>query len=144
MITVEPVRAWSRDLEDATARLLPQLSPSRTPPGRAELEELLADPLATLLAARSGADFVGIAVLAMHRRLTHLTARLEDVVVDEPARGRGVGEALVRAAIDEARRRGAPEIELRSSPWREAANRLYPRLGFRPYNSNVYVLDLSS
>jgi ribosomal protein S18 acetylase RimI-like enzyme len=142
VITVEPVQAWSRELEDAAARLLPQLSASRTPPGRAELEELLADPQATLLAARSGAEFVGIAVVAMHRKLTHLTARLEDVVVDERARGRGVGEALVVAAIEEARRRGAPEIELRSSPSREAANRLYPRLGFRLYDSNVYLLDL--
>jgi ribosomal protein S18 acetylase RimI-like enzyme len=142
VITVEPVRAWSQELEEAAARLLPQLSASRTPPGRAELEELLTDPRATLLAARSGAELVGMAVVAMHRKLTHLTARLEDVVVDERARGRGVGEALVSAAIDEARRLGAPELELRTAPWREAANRLYPRLGFRPYDSNVYVLDL--
>jgi GNAT superfamily N-acetyltransferase len=141
VIIVEPARAWSQDLEDAAARLLPQLSP-RTPPDRAALEELLADPQATLLAARAGDEIVGIAVLALHRRLTHLTARLEDVVVDEPARGQGVGEALVAAAIDEARRRGSPEIELRSAPRREAANRLYPRLGFRLHDSNVYVRQL--
>ena len=142
MITVEPVRAWSRELEEAVARLLPQLSASRTPPGRAELEELLADPQATLVAAWSDGELVGIAVVAMHRKLTHLTARLEDVVVDEHARGQGAGEALVSAAIDEARRRGAPELELHTSPRREAANRLYPRLGFRPHDSNVYVRDL--
>jgi GNAT superfamily N-acetyltransferase len=141
VITVEPVRAWSQELEDAAARLLPQLS-QRTPPDRAALEELLADPRATLLLARAGGEIAGIAVVAVHRRLTHLTARLEDVVVDEPARGQGVGEALVAAAIDEARRRGSPEIELRTAPRREAANRLYPRLGFRLYDSNVYVLRL--
>ena len=141
MLVVEPVRAWSQELEAATARLLPQLS-SRTPPDRTALEELLADPHATLLAARSDGDTVGIAVVAMHRKLTHLTARLEDVVVDVRARGRGVGEALVRAALAEARRRGAPEIELRTAPRREAANRLYPRLGFRRYDSNVYVREL--
>jgi ribosomal protein S18 acetylase RimI-like enzyme len=140
-VIVEPVRAWSPELQEATARLLPQLSP-RTPPGRAALEELLADPQATLLAARSDGAIVGIAVVAVHRRLTHLTARLEDVVVDEHARGQGVGEALVGAAIDEARRRGAPEIELRTAPRREAANRLYPRLGFQRYDSNVYVRKL--
>jgi GNAT superfamily N-acetyltransferase len=142
MIEVERVRAWSQELEDAAARLLPQVSSSRTPPDRTALEDLLDDPLATLLAARSGGETLGIALVAMHRKLTHLTARLEDVVVDERARGRGVGEALVAAAIDEARRRGAPEIELRTAPWRKAANRLYPRLGFQPYDSNVYVLRL--
>ena len=141
MIIVEPVRAWSQDLQDATARLLPQLAP-RTPPDRVALEELLADPHATLLAARDGGETVGIALVAMHRKLTHLTARLEDVVVDEPARGQGVGAALVAAAIEEARQRGAPEIELHTSPRREAANRLYPRMGFRPYHSNVYVREL--
>ncbi|HYW27967.1 MAG TPA: GNAT family N-acetyltransferase [Terriglobales bacterium] len=142
MIVVEPVRAWSPDLERAAARLLAQLSASRTPPGRAALEDLLADPQATLLVALAEGEIVGMALVAMHRKLTHLTARLEEVVVDEHARGRGAGEALVTAALDEARRRGAPEIELRTSPWREAANRLYPRLGFRRYDSNVYLLDL--
>jgi ribosomal protein S18 acetylase RimI-like enzyme len=142
LIAVEPVRAWSQELEAAAARLLPQLTTARTPPDRAALERLLADPHATLLAAFSGGEIVGIAVVAMHRRLTHLTARLEDVVVDERARGLGAGEALVRAAIDDAKRRGAPEIELRTAPWREAANRLYPRLGFRPYDTNVFVREL--
>jgi GNAT superfamily N-acetyltransferase len=142
VITVEPVLAYSTELEEAAARLLPQLSATRVPPDRTALEALLADPQATLLAARFDGELVGIAVVAMHRKLTHLTARLEDVVVDEHARGRGVGEALVGAAIGEARRRGSPELELRTSPWREAANRLYPRLGFRPYDSNVYLLDL--
>lgn len=142
MIVVEPVLAWSQDLEDAAARLLPQLSASRTPPGRAELEDLLADPHATLLVARAEGDIVGMALVAMHRKVAHLTARLEDVVVDERVRGRGVGEALVRAAIEEARRRDAPEIELRTAPWREAANRLYPRLGFRPHGSNVFIREL--
>jgi ribosomal protein S18 acetylase RimI-like enzyme len=141
VITVEPARAWSRELQDAAARLLPQLSP-RTPPGRAALEELLADPHATLLVARDGGEPVGIAVVAMHRKLTHLTARLEDVVVDERARGQGAGAALVAAAVEEARRRGSPELELRTAPRREAANRLYRRLGFRRYDSNVYVRQL--
>ena len=62
--------------------------------------------------------------------------------MDERARGQGVGAALVTAAIEEARRRRSPEIELRTAPRREAANRLYQRLGFRPYESNVYVLEL--
>jgi len=139
---VEPVRVYGPELVEAAARLLPQLSPDRVPPDRAALEELLADPTATLLAARRDGAVVGIAVVAVHRKLTHRTAWLEDVVVDEAERGRGVGEALVRAAIEEARRQGAPELELTTGPWREAANRLYPRLGFRRRETNVYLREV--
>jgi ribosomal protein S18 acetylase RimI-like enzyme len=64
------------------------------------------------------------------------------VVVDEAGRGRGVGEALNRAAVDEARARGAKNVNLTSRPSREAANRLYQRLGFVPYETNLYRFDL--
>jgi ribosomal protein S18 acetylase RimI-like enzyme len=53
-----------------------------------------------------------------------------------------VGEALVRECIDVARRRGAGIVELQSARSREAANRLYPRLGFELRDSNVYRLNL--
>jgi ribosomal protein S18 acetylase RimI-like enzyme len=60
------------------------------------------------------------------------------VVVDGDARGHGVGEALNKAAIDEAKSRGAITVELTSRPSREAANRLYQRLGFVARDTNVY------
>ena len=63
-------------------------------------------------------------------------------MVDESARGQGVGEALNREAIDEARRRGAKNVSLTSRASRETANRLYQRLGFEPYETNVYRLKL--
>ena len=65
-----------------------------------------------------------------------------NVVVDESARGQGVGEALNTAAIDEARRRGAKHVSLTSRASRETANRLYQRLGFRPYDTNIYRYSL--
>lgn len=141
-IAVEAVRAYAPELAEAAGRLLPQLSPDRPPPGAAGLEHLLADPDATLLAARSGGTIVGLAVVAVHRKLTHRTAWLEDVVVDAAFRGRGAGTALVTAAIEEARRLGALELELTTGPGREAANRLYPRLGFQLRTTNVYRLGL--
>ena len=73
---------------------------------------------------------------------TGCKAWIDDVVVDGDARGRGVGEALSRAALDEARRRGAKEVDLTSRPTREAANRLYQRLGFVPRDTNVYRFTL--
>jgi len=69
-------------------------------------------------------------------------ARIEDVVVDERARGRGVGEALIGECINVARQRGAQLVELQSARRREAANRLYPRLGFELRESNLYRMKL--
>ena len=85
---------------------------------------------------------VGSLTLVMYRIPTGLKAWIEDVVVDEAARGSGVGEALNFAAIDEARRRGAKAVNLTSRPSREAANRLYQRIGFSARDTNVYRYDL--
>ena len=71
-----------------------------------------------------------------------MRAWIEDVVVDEAARGRGVGEALNRAALDRAAAAGARTVDLTSRPSREAANRLYQRIGFAPRDTNVYRYDL--
>ena len=80
--------------------------------------------------------------LVLFRIPTGLRAWIEDVVVDEAARGRGVGETLNRAAIEWARGAGATTVDLTSRPSREAANRLYRRLGFQERATNVYRLDL--
>jgi ribosomal protein S18 acetylase RimI-like enzyme len=59
-----------------------------------------------------------------------LVAQLESVRVDAPARGRGIGEQMVRWTIDESRRRGCSRIQLISHKSRTAAHRFYERLGF--------------
>jgi GNAT superfamily N-acetyltransferase len=92
--------------------------------------------------ARRGEVVVGLALVAVYARLTGVEGRLEDVVVDGSHRGAGVGRALVEAAIEVARARGASHLELTSGPGREAANRLYRRLGFRPRETSVYRLAL--
>ena len=61
------------------------------------------------------------------------------MIVDESARGQGVGEALVREALRRATELGVRMVELTSMPYREAANRLYRRLGFVRKPTNVYV-----
>jgi ribosomal protein S18 acetylase RimI-like enzyme len=91
-----------------------------------------------LFVARLDGSIVGSLTLAFYRIPTGLKAWIEDVVVDDAARGRGVGEALNRAAIAEAADRGAKNVSLTSRSSREAANRLYQRLGFEPYETNVY------
>lgn len=139
---VERVTAVTDEVAAALARLVPQLSAGAEPPARAELEELAAGPATRLLVARDGDAIVGALTLAVFRIPTGLRAWIEDVVVDEAARGRGAGEALTLAALDEARAAGARTVELTSRPAREAANRLYARLGFERRETNVwrYVL----
>ncbi|MDA2952979.1 MAG: GNAT family N-acetyltransferase, partial [Actinomycetota bacterium] len=69
-------------------------------------------------------------------------AWIEDVVVDADARGKGVGEALNTFALAEAKRQGSITVDLTSRPSREAANRLYQRLGFKERETNVYRFTL--
>jgi ribosomal protein S18 acetylase RimI-like enzyme len=95
-----------------------------------------------MYAARVDGRVVGLLTLVVFRIPTAVRAWIEDVVVDESARGKGVGEALNRAALDEARRRGAKTVDLTSRPSREAANRLYQRIGFVARETNVYRYDL--
>ncbi len=81
---------------------------------------------------------MGTLTLAVFRIPTGVRAWIEDVVVDEAARGQGVGEALTLAAVELARNAGARSVELTSRPTREAANRLYRRLGFEERETNVW------
>jgi len=89
---------------------------------------------------------VGSLTLVLFRIPTGLRAWIEDVVVDESARGKGVGQLMNEAAIAYARNAGAKTVDLTSRPSRDVANRLYQRLGFKKRDTNVYryVLDESS
>ena len=126
----------------AMQRLIPQLSSSNPPPGRAELEEIVSSPSTTLFVARHRDRIVGALTLVAFRIPTGVRTRIEDVVVDEAVRGHRVGERLSEAALEEARRLGARSTDLTSRPSREAANRLYARMGFERRESNVYRYTL--
>lgn len=126
----------------AFERLVPQLSRSNPPPTAAQLAEIVSSPATELLLARQGATIVGSLTLALFRIPTGVRAWIEDVVVDEDARGAGVGEALNRAAIGRALEAGARTVDLTSRPSRETANRLYRRLGFEQRDTNVYRLTI--
>ncbi|MFN8017267.1 MAG: GNAT family N-acetyltransferase [Acidimicrobiales bacterium] len=127
------------ELVDAFVRLTPQLSSSAPPPTREELDEIVRSPATHLLVARGDdGTITGSLTLVIFRIPTGVRAWIEDVVVDGDARGQGVGAALNRYAIDVAAEHGARTVDLTSRPSREAANRLYLRLGFEKRDSNVY------
>jgi ribosomal protein S18 acetylase RimI-like enzyme len=141
-IQVTPVMSASADVLAACHRLIPQLSSSSAPISAKELEEIIESDTTVLFAARSGQEIVGLLTLTIFRIPTGVRAWIEDVVVDNQARGQGVGDALNRAALAEAERRGAKTVDLTSRPSRESANRLYQRLGFKQRDTNVYRYDL--
>jgi len=126
------------ELVDAFARLVPQLSATTGPPGYKALEEIVGSPAVTVLIARAGGTIVGTLTLAMFPIPTGFRAWIEDVVVDEAARGRGIGEALTTEAIGLARAAGAKTVDLTSRRSRKAAGRLYERAGFEERETRVY------
>jgi ribosomal protein S18 acetylase RimI-like enzyme len=153
-LTIEVAETADHQLHASVARLLPQLSSSSVPPSLDELHRIIEDPATTLFLAvsnrevdgtpRSGRQVVGMLTLAVFLLPTGMRAWIEDVVVDDEARGAGVASALVRAALDGARGQGARTVDLTSRPEREAANRLYVRLGFAARETNVYRYSLDA
>jgi ribosomal protein S18 acetylase RimI-like enzyme len=131
-VTIEIATEATDELLDAFARLVPQLSQSSPPPDGAQVALLVADPGSVVFVARLDGVIVGTLTLVLYRIPTGLKAWIEDVVVDGAARGHGVGDSLNQAALAEARTRGAKAVSLTSRPSREAANRLYQRIGFSP------------
>jgi GNAT superfamily N-acetyltransferase len=143
-IRVERVTEPTPEIQAALTRLLPQLNPALTLPDIHRLRRLVADPAVTLLIARDRGEIVGTTTVIVYTTAFWVKARLDEVVVDSSSRGKGVGEALVNAALDVGREKGAQVAELQSGRGerREAAHRLYERLGFRIRDSDVMRLVL--
>ncbi len=138
---IEQASTATEELWDAFQRLVPQLTSSNPPPSLDDLAALVQSESTTLLIARHPGwrgPVVGAASVTIYRVPTGLRAVIEDVIVDEALRGQGIGEALVRRALEIAREKGASGVSLTSNQSREAANRLYLRIGFVHRQTNAY------
>ena len=142
-IDVSVAEGVSEELVTAFSRLIPQLSSSSPPPTREQLDGIVRSESCSLLVARDGDHIVGSLTLVVFPIPTGIRAWIEDVVVDAEVRGKGVGEALNMKALEIARAKGAVTVDLTSRPSREAANRLYQRIGFVQRDTNVYRYTLS-
>lgn len=132
----------SDELVESIARLMPQLT-QKPIPDKEVLAEIIASENSILVTACEGGCVVGMLTLVLYRTPTGLRGRIEDVVVDEPSRGKGVGEAMMRYAIGIAAERKAVCVDLTSRPERKAAQRLYENIGFKKHETNVYRYPLS-
>ncbi|MGW3497369.1 GNAT family N-acetyltransferase [Streptomyces sp. NPDC001020] len=137
-IRVEIIRETSQQLIDAFNRLLPQLSSTAEPLDHDTIDRVVACDANTVLVARTSDAIVGTLTLVLLPLPSGMRARVEDVVVDRTARGRGIAGLLTREALRIAQEAGALTVDLTSRPDREAANRLYVRLGFKARQSTVY------
>ena len=144
VISVEAAASVDDDLVAAVGLLIPQLSSSSPPPSKDSLARIVGDPGATLFVAREDGRIVGMLTLITFEIPTAVRAWIEDVVVDEAARGQGIAASLVQAALEQAGTSGARTVDLTSRPDREAANRLYIRMGFEARATNVYRCTLGT
>lgn len=143
-VEIEAVTQATSELVDSLNRLLPLLSSSSELLTISDVEWMVSSDVVTLYVARHDGRIVGTLTLAVFAIPTGRRAWIEDVVVDEAARGLGVGEQLTMAAVGEARRRGVRSVDLTSRPAREAANAMYQKLGFELRETNVYRFFLES
>ncbi len=143
-VTVDIATEATPDLVETIGRILPQLSKSSPAPTTAEIAEIIDSPASDLLVARVDGRIVGTLTLVIFRIPTGMRAWIEDVVVDDAVRGHGVGEALNRFALNLAKQRGCKTVDLTSRPSREAANRMYQRIGFQARETNVYRFPLEA
>jgi ribosomal protein S18 acetylase RimI-like enzyme len=143
MNTIDVTRLHDIDravLEDLQQLLL-QLSLSAKPITAEALGAMIAASGTELFVARQRggqSKLLGMLTLVTFQILSGVRAWIEDVVVDQTARRSGIGEALTGAAVARARALGARTVDLTSRPSREAANRLYLKLGFERRDTNVY------
>ena len=135
---IERVTEATDELVATIRALLPQLTEARTPPTLSQLQEVVGNQT-VLLARDDDGSVLGTLTFVLYRVSSGVKGRIEDVIVDESARGRGVGEALVREGMRLANDAGVLMLELTSMPYRQSANRLYKRLGFVRKPTNVYV-----
>jgi GNAT superfamily N-acetyltransferase len=140
---IEIVEDVNTELYEAFQRLIPQLTNNNPPPSVDDLSAVLQDTASTLMVARDeNGVILGALTLVVYRVPTGIRSIIEDVVVDGSARGQGVGQALVQRAIELAKEKNVGTIALTSSPFREAANGLYVKMGFKKRETNAYQMKL--
>ena len=138
---ISPVIELTDEIYAAFLRLIPQLS-SVTPPTRDELSDLIAAEATTLLIARqSDEKIVATLTLTCFRVPTGLRAIIEDIVVDEVARGQGIATKLIHVGLELSKEYGAKGVMLTSNPRRIVANHLYQKMGFKPWETNLYFYE---
>ena len=143
MITISELTECNANALSAINGLLPQLSKSSQPMNMDRLSELVKSDNTFLFVASKEGQVLGMLSLVVLKIPTGNKAWVEDVVVDQSARGKGLGKSLMNHALEDAKKRGVKSIDLTSRPSRESANKLYQNLGYEIRETNVYRYKIS-
>ncbi|MDL2238752.1 GNAT family N-acetyltransferase [Bacteroidales bacterium OttesenSCG-928-K03] len=139
---IKQLTTLSGEILNKINNLLPILSDNVRTLKHEELEEMINDKNTVIFIAEEDEDIVGMLVFIIYKLPSGVKAWIEDVIVKEEQQGRGIGRMLVETAIEYAKKLNIKKIDLTSSPFRIAANILYPKLGFKKRDTNVYRLEL--
>jgi len=142
MIAIHEISSADEKTLRAVNELIPQLSQSASVMNEMQLRRLVESQATKLYFAQEGDLVLGMLSLVVFSIPTGTKAWVEDVVVAQVARGKGVGMALMNHALAVAKNAGAKSVDLTSRPSREAANKLYQKLGFTARETNVYRLTV--
>ncbi len=142
LISITEVTDYRLGILDAVNRLLPQLDPEVPPATEAHIRDLIQSANSRLFLAQVDDTIAAMCTLCIYDAPTGRKAWIEDVVTDEAFRGRGLARTLLHHVIDKLRETSPCTLMLTSRPTREAANRLYPSIGFVRKETNVYKMDI--
>lgn len=139
-ITIERIQTFSIETLEAFNKLLSQLDtkiPKRT---EEFVREVLESPSVLVFVARdiNNGTIIAMATLVIFHVLSGKRATIEDFVVDQAYRGRGIGRKLLQIILETARKEGISHLDLTSRSFRIAANNLYLSLGFKKRDTNAY------
>jgi ribosomal protein S18 acetylase RimI-like enzyme len=140
---IKEINRFSKRVFDSVLKLLPQLGSDSKSLTEDHFRGILkSGKTHFFIAELDNKQIVGMLTIATYDIPSGTKVWIEDVVVDESQRGRGIGKKLTQFAVGIAKSLGAVSVELTSRPSRIAANRLYKKLGFVLRETNVYRYTL--
>lgn len=143
-IVIEEVKKFSPGVKKDVIRLLEQVTVDAQELTDEHFQYLVNDPSTHLFVAKRVEDdaIVAMATLIVYRIPYKMKAQLEDVVVDEAVRGKGIGKYMLNYVIEKAKEFGVKSLNLTSSPRKDIANKMYMSLGFEKRETNAYRKNL--
>jgi GNAT superfamily N-acetyltransferase len=142
-ISIEKVNSFYPELTPVIDKLAKQIGENYEGV-TAVVEHIITSDITHLILAKdvSTGESIGMITLVMYRIPYKTKGWLEDLVVDESYRGKGIATLLIEKAIEVAKENHLKKLDFTSKPQRESANNLYAKLGFEKHETNVYRLSL--